>query len=201
MVYHNSDGSASFCGNGCRAVVHFANQLGLIEKNATFMAHDGRHIAEILQDGAIRVSLNDVHSIEQKSKEDFFVNTGTAHNVRFVKNLDAYPVFDEGKKIRYSPMYQPHGTNANFVELLKDGQVAFRIYERGVEDETYSSGSGATACALVASMVYDLPSPIHLNAKGGQLRVEFERGTAGRFKNIYFTGPVQLVFEAPWKQL
>lgn len=199
MVYHNRDGSTSFCGNGCRATVHFANLLGLIEKKATFMAHDGEHEAEILADGMIRISLADVHSIEQKTREDFFVHTGTAHHVRFVKDLHSFPIVEEGRKIRYSELYHPHGTNVNFVELLNSGDVAFRIYERGVEDETYSSGSGATACALVAAKVHDLPSPIHLTTKGGPLRVDFERPTPEHFSNIHFTGPAQLVFEVIWK--
>ena len=199
MVYHNADGSQSFCGNGCRAVVDFAYRLGHIGTKAVFMAHDGRHEAEILGEGNIRVSLNDVRAIEEKSATDFFINTGTEHHVRFVTDLDHYPVVDEGRRIRYSDLYQPHGTNANFAELLNNGDVAFRIYERGVEDETYSSGSGATACALVAAKVHDLPSPIHLTTKGGPLRVEFERPTPEHFSNIHFTGPAQLVFEVTWK--
>lgn len=199
MVYRNRDGSASFCGNGCRAIIHFANHLGMIGNQATFSAHDGSHRAEILEDRSIKVSLVDVTSIEKKTSEDFYINTGTDHHVRFVKDLGHYPVVEEGRKIRYSDIYQPRGTNVNFVELKKDGMVSFRIYERGVEDETYSSGSGATACALVASSVRGLPSPIHLISKGGPLRVDFERPTQGRFTHIYFTGPVQQVFEVDWK--
>ena len=199
MVYRNSDGSASFCGNGCRAIVHFANHLGMIGNHATFAAYDGSHRAEIQEDTSIKVSLLDVTSIEKKTAEDFYINTGTDHHVRFVKDLERYPVIEEGRKIRYSDMYQPRGTNADFVELGKNGTVSFRIYERGVEDETYSSGSGATACALVASSVHGLSSPIHLISKGGPLRVDFERLAPDRFANIHFIGPVQQVFEVDWK--
>jgi len=198
MVYHNRDGSKSFCGNGCRAAVHFANHLGLIGTRARFMAHDGMHEAEILPDGHIRVSLLDVKAIEQKTSKDFFVNTGTDHHVRFVNQLETYPVEEEGKKIRYGDMYKPRGTNANFVEIGGDGKVSFRIYERGVESETYSSGSGATACALVASFAHHIPSPVHLSARGGNLVVDFENPSPGTFSRIHFTGPVQLVFETHW---
>lgn len=194
MVYHNADGSQSFCGNGCRAIVHFANLLGHIGKQTVFTAHDGRHVAQILDDGNIRVSLNDVRSIEQKTPIDFFVNTGTEHHVRMVTTLDQYPVFEEGRKVRYSAEY-PKGTNVNFVERLPNNHVAFRIYERGVEDETFSSGSGATACALVSAREFGLPSPVMLKARGGYLLVEFTLHADGSFTDIFFTGPAQPVFE------
>lgn len=194
MVYYNADGSASFCGNGCRAVVHFANLLGHVGTKTVFMAHDGRHEAEILGDGNIRVSLNDVQTIEQKSSNEFFINTGTEHHVRFVTDLDHYPVVDEGRKVRYSSAY-PRGTNVNFVEVLPTNQVVFRIYERGVEDETLSSGSGATACALVSAKQFGLTSPVMLKARGGYLLVEFALRQDGTFTQIHFTGPAQLVFE------
>lgn len=194
MVYYNADGSPGFCGNGCRAIVHFANLLGCITTKAVFMAHDGKHSAELLSDGNIRISLLDVKGIEQRAKGDFFITAGTEHNVRFVTNLDAYPVVEEGRKIRYSPLY-PGGTNANFVELLPEGHVAFRIYERGVEDETLSSGSGATACALVSAKQFGLTPPIMLKARGGYLLVDFKVLPDGTFTDIHFVGPTQLVFE------
>ena len=170
MIYHNADGSRSFCGNGCRAAVHFAHRLGVIRTQATFSAHDGMHKAEMLDNGNIRFSLNDVKTIEHKG-EDLYINTGTDHHIRFVKDLEVYPVVDEGRKIRYSELYKPAGTNADFVEVHANHHVSFRIYERGVEDETWSSGSGAAACALAVAHLYGYPSPIKLNARGGQLEV------------------------------
>ena len=194
MIYYNRDGSEGFCGNGCRAIAHFAQLLGMIKTDFTFSAFDGDHRGQILSDGMVRFSLHDVNTIEAKGK-DFYINTGTDHHVRFVESLDTYPVFDEGKKIRYSDLYKPKGTNADFVEVHADKGVSFRIYERGVEDETYSSGSGATASALVAAKQFGLTSPIKLTAPGGKLQVEFETRQNGTFHNIYLTGPVQLVFE------
>ena len=194
MVYFNSDGSEGFCGNGCRAIVHFAHQLGIVSDKANFSAFDGNHTATILAPGIVRQSLIDVSLITLKG-EDYYINTGTDHNIRFVKNLSEYPVVEEGRKIRYSDVYKPKGTNANFVEVLPDKSVFFRIYERGVENETYSSGSGATACALVVARKFNLPSPIKLKARGGQLEVEFKIREDDTFYDIHLTGPVQLVFD------
>ena len=198
MIYNNSDGSESFCGNGCRAAVHFANHLGIIKDSATFNAYDGTHTAQLLAPGIVKFSLRDVSTIEKKSEHDYYVNTGTDHNVRFVKNLKDFPVVEEGRKIRYSEMYKPRGTNANFVELMDGNRVSFRIYEGGVEDETYSSGSGATACALVSAHVHGLTSPVQLSAKGGELTVSFTRDSE-KFTNIFLTGPAELVFETDWE--
>ena len=194
MVYYNADGSESFCGNGCRAAVHFAHQLGAIGTTTVFMAYDGQHEAQILDDGNIRVSLNDVAPMVQHGPDDFYIHTGTDHHVRFVSGIDEYPVFAEGRAIRFSNAY-PRGTNANFVEKLGDGSIAFRIYERGVEDETFSSGSGATACALVASHRFNLASPVLMKARGGYLLVEFQPHPDGHFSQVHFIGPAQLVFE------
>lgn len=194
MVYRNADGSESFCGNGCRAIVDFAHRLGHIGSQTTFMAHDGIHHAQLLEDGNIRVSLQAVGAPVQKGPDDYFIYTGTEHHVKFVNGLDEYPVFAEGRTIRYSSDY-PRGTNVNFVELQEGGHVAFRIYERGVEDETLSSGSGATACALVAADRFQLRSPVLMRARGGFLLIEFTRNPAGGFSEVFFTGPAQLVFE------
>lgn len=195
MVYHNSDASISFCGNGCRAAVDLANRLGAAQRVTTFVAHDGPHEAEIFADGRIAVSLADIKNIERKSKDDFYIFTGTDHNVRFVKDLANFPVAEQGRSIRYSEMYQPRGTNADFVELGADGSVSFRIYERGVEAETLSSGSGAAASALVAARERGLNSPVTVKARGGTLQVEFTRNTIGQFTRIRYIGPVQMVFE------
>lgn len=198
MIYHNRDGSQSFCGNGCRAITHFAHHLGIIKSKASFSAHDGHHEGHILPNGLIRISLNDVKVIDLNG-EDFYINTGTDHHIRFVKNLAAYPVVEEGRKIRYSDYYKPAGTNVDFVEVSSDKEVSFRIYERGVEDETYSSGSGATACALVVAKKIGLPSPINLSAPGGKLEVEFKTRQDGTVHSIYLTGPAELVFKTEFE--
>ncbi len=193
MEYRNADGSESFCGNGCRAIVDFASRLGHINSKAVFTAFDGNHEAQILDDGNIRVSLNDVQAPGHIGVDEYYIHIGTEHHVRFVTDLTNYPVVEEGRRVRFNTDVYPKGTNVNFVEVTD--RIAFRIYERGVEDETLSSGSGATACALVAATKFGLPSPALVQARGGFLLVEFQRREDGGFTDVHFIGPAQLVFE------
>src|SRR6187401_419467 len=134
LEYYNSDGSQSLCGNGSRAAVHFASQLGMVNGKANFQAYDGPHAAELLPSGIVRLKMNDVSGI-QKVGEDYYLNTGSPHYIRFVSNVKDYPVYDEGRTIRYSEDFKPGGTNVNFVELQSDNTIFVRTYERGVEDE------------------------------------------------------------------
>src|SRR5688572_33264766 len=123
LEYFNSDGSKSLCGNGCRAAVQFASQLGLVKGQATFNAFDGIHSAEILPSGNIRLKMNDVTDVKTFG-DDFNIYTGSPHYIRFVEDIHGYAVFDEGKKIRYSDSFAPGGTNVNFVEI---GRASCRV--------------------------------------------------------------------------
>ncbi|HSZ71794.1 MAG TPA: diaminopimelate epimerase [Cytophagaceae bacterium] len=191
MLYHNSDGKiGSMCGNGGRATVQFAHDLGVIGDKTTFMAADGLHEA-YLKDNWVHLKMSDVSAVE-KNEAFFFMNTGSPHYVAWMQNLDDFQVFEEGKKIRYNDRFREVGTNVNFME--KDGTVLkVRTYERGVEDETYSCGTGVTACAIAASFG-GLISPVHISTKGGDLAVSFER-QGNTFSNIYLMGPAKRVFE------
>jgi diaminopimelate epimerase len=200
MVYFNSDGSQSLCGNGCRSAIDLASKLNLINGRALFSAYDGVHQGTILQDGRIRLQLKDVSKVERKGK-DFFIHTGSPHLIRFVNKLRDFPVLEEGKKIRYSSEYEPGGTNVNFVKLMPDNRIAVRTYERGVENETLSCGTGVTAAAL-ASFFQGYSSPVQVQAEGGELTVEFEAqgnpqstGQAVTFTSIFLVGPAKMVFE------
>jgi diaminopimelate epimerase len=193
LAYYNSDGSQSLCGNGSRAAVHFASTLGVLNGKTTFNAYDGAHGAELLPSGIVRLKMNDVSAI-QKIGDDYFINTGSPHYIRFVTNIKDYPVYEEGKKIRYSDTYKPGGTNVNFVELLPDNTIFVRTYERGVEDETLSCGTGVTAAALAASFK-GYSSPISIKTLGGDLSVEFKTGQTVTFQEIYLVGPAKMVFE------
>ncbi|HTJ50796.1 MAG TPA: diaminopimelate epimerase [Cyclobacteriaceae bacterium] len=193
LAYYNSDGSQSLCGNGSRAAVHFASTLGVLNGKTTFNAYDGAHGAELLPSGIVRLKMNDVSAI-QKIGDDYFINTGSPHYIRFVTNIKDYPVYEEGKKIRYSDTYKPGGTNVNFVELLPDNTIFVRTYERGVEDETLSCGTGVTAAALAASFKGYF-SPISIKTLGGDLSVEFKTGQTVTFQEIYLVGPAKMVFE------
>lgn len=211
LVYYNSDGSQSLCGNGSRAAVVMASALGLLRGKTSFQAYDGPHAAELLPGGIVRLHMNDVNRVK-KEGDDFFIHTGSPHHIKFVDDADSHPVVEEGRKIRYSESYAPAGTNVNFVQLLGNNTIYVRTYERGVEDETYSCGTGVTAAALAASF-YGYTSPVQVNVKGGELSVEFKSGLAGlpngqtglsadqvtgqaaAFQDIFLVGPAKMVFE------
>lgn len=193
LEYFNSDGSQSLCGNGCRAAVQFASQLGLVNGKATFTAFDGPHAAEILPSGNIRLKMGDVTETKAIGP-DYYINTGSPHFIRFVPSVKDYPVFEEGRKIRYSEEFQPGGTNVNFVELQENNSIFVRTYERGVENETWSCGTGITAAALAASLKGAV-SPVNINTRGGNLTVEFKSGQSGTFHEIYLVGPAKMVFK------
>lgn len=193
LVYYNSDGSQSLCGNGSRAAVAMAATLGLLKTKTTFNAYDGAHEAELLPTGIVRLKMNPVTEVKQTGP-DYFINTGSPHHLQFVPDVNNVNVVEAGRKIRYSDTYKPAGTNVNFIQLQDNNTIFVRTYERGVEDETYSCGTGVTAAALAASF-HGYKSPVHIKVKGGELDVEFKTGQAGMFEEIYLIGPAKMVFE------
>lgn len=193
LVYYNSDGSQSLCGNGSRAAVMMAATLGLLKNKTAFNAYDGAHDAELLPSGIVRLKMNPVETVK-KMGDQWFMNTGSPHFLQFVADVKNYPVVTEGRKIRDSDSFKPAGTNVNFIELLGNNTIFVRTYERGVEDETYSCGTGVTAAALAASF-RGYASPVKVLVKGGELAVEFKTGQAGTFHEIFLIGPAKMVFE------
>lgn len=200
LQYYNSDGSQSLCGNGSRAAVNMAASLGLVNGHAKFNAFDGLHDAELLEGGIVRLKMNNVGDV-QRIGEDFIINTGSPHYIRFVQDVERFPVFDTGKEIRYSNRFVDTGINVNFVEIQPENTLFVRTYERGVENETLSCGTGVTAAAIAASF-HELKSPVTIKTLGGHLKVEFKARQsglhirqAGTFEDIYLVGPAKLVFE------
>ena len=191
MVYFNADGrEGSMCGNGGRCTVRFAEDLGIFNGSTTFIAVDGEHEATAGSE-TVSLKMGEVHSIARHADYDF-MNTGSPHYVQFVQDIKNYEVVEEGKKVRYSEEWvRKGGTNVNFVEVLDDETIYVRTYERGVEGETYSCGTGVTASALSAHMNHGMTSPIKVITNGGNLEVTFDED----FKNIYLTGPAVRVFE------
>ncbi len=122
-----------------------------------------------------------------------FINTGSPHHVQFVDDVEKFAVVEEGKKIRYSDTYSPGGTNVNFVELRKDNAIFVRTYERGVENETLSCGTGVTACSIAASFK-GYRSPVKVATPGGHLEVSFVAGNGG-FEQVFLKGPATMVFK------
>ncbi len=192
LVYYNRDGSLSLCGNGSRAAVKMASSLGIIHQHTKFNAHDGEHEADLLPNGNVRLKMNDVRDLK-RDNGSVFINTGSPHDIQFVGEARSTDVFNLGRTIRYSDKYKPAGTNVNFVELQGDG-ILVRTYERGVEDETLSCGTGVTASALAASFK-GYTSPVKIQTPGGELSVEFKVGQQVAFHDIFLIGPAKKVFE------
>jgi diaminopimelate epimerase len=200
LVYYNSDGSQSLCGNGSRAAVKMASALGMVNGKAKFNAYDGIHDAELLPGGIVKLRMNNVDTVK-KIDNNFFINTGSPHFIHFDEGIKNFPVFEEGRRIRYSDPFKPGGTNVNFIELLPNNAIFVRTYERGVENETLSCGTGVVAAAL-ASSFKGYTSPISVKTLGGELSVEFKStknaasgGQEGTFTDIFLIGPAKLVFE------
>lgn len=195
MVYYNSDGNeSSMCGNGGRCLVAFAKQLNVIQDKATFEAIDGLHHATITNEGIVSLQMKDVEDI--KVNEDFvFLNTGSPHHVALVDDLQQFDVKNEGAKIRYSELYGNTGSNVNFVKQLENDIFAVRTYERGVEDETLSCGTGVTAVAIAMYKTGKTTNnEINLKVEGGNLKVKFEVND-NLFTNVFLIGPATFVFE------
>ena len=194
MIYFNADGhEGSMCGNGGRACVRFAHDLGIISEATKFIAVDGEHEASVTSE-QISLKMSAVNTVE--SGEGFqFMDTGSPHYVTFVNNnLRVFNVVEEGRNIRNNKRFKTEGTNVNFVEKKEANALFVRTYERGVEDETLSCGTGVTACALSASY-QGFDSPINIEVLGGHLQIAFEKVGDNQFDNIYLIGPAQKVFE------
>lgn len=199
MVYFNSDGKeGSMCGNGGRCITAFADSLGLIGQNTTFEATDGVHDAQILektgQGWLVSLKMKDVLSIEKES-DNYILDTGSPHFITFVKNAEETNTCQEGKKIRYNDRFKETGINVNFIEP-GNGTLKIRTYERGVEDETWSCGTGSVAAAIALELIGKaVPGkPVEVNTKGGKLWVDFKH-SGEVFSDIWLTGPAVKVFE------
>ncbi|MBC8152773.1 MAG: diaminopimelate epimerase [Bacteroidetes bacterium] len=203
MIYFNADGAeGSMCGNGGRCIVRFAHDLGLFEGETRFRAVDGEHRAEVRGDD-IFLRMGDVSHVEthpnalwgdETPSVSYFLQTGSPHVVTFTDALDSLDVVGEGRAIRYAKPYQPGGTNVNFTEVLGDNRLFVRTYERGVEDETYSCGTGVTAAALATRRQFGMAGPVFIQTRGGELRIAFDELPDGSFTNVYLIGPAKRVF-------
>lgn len=206
MRYHNADGRpASFCGNGARCAVAFARQLGWIDERARFTAADGVHEARVLRagpDGAeVALHMADT-GLPRPEGEDAFLDTGSPHWLRFVAGspeaLLERDLLTEARALRYAPRWAADGVNVNLVLEGPDG-LWIRTYERGVEDETLSCGTGVTAAALAWAWRRGLEGAGEalLRTRGGRLRVAFRRTGEG-FRDVVLTGPARRVFDGTW---
>lgn len=196
MIYFNADGAeGSMCGNGGRCIVRFAHDLGLFTTETRFRAVDGEHCADVRGDD-IFLKMGDVSRIETTADvpDSWFLHTGSPHVVSFTDNAEAIDVVGNGRTIRYAKAFQPGGTNVNFTQVVAENALFVRTYERGVEDETYSCGTGVTAAALAAHQQFGMTGPVAIRTLGGDLRISFDSVPDGSFTNIYLIGPARRVF-------
>ena len=195
MVYYNSDGNQStMCGNGGRCIVAFAKYLGVIDNTTTFEAIDGLHSAEVNADGTVSLQMKDVDQLKIDTNYTF-LDTGSPHHVAITGDLQSVNIKNAGAEIRYSDLYGKAGANVNFVQPEADGSFSVRTYERGVEDETLSCGTGVTAVAIAMKATRKTTSnTVLLNVQGGKLEVSFTESD-GKFTNVFLKGPATFVFK------
>jgi diaminopimelate epimerase len=194
MIYFNSDGNQStMCGNGGRCIVAFAKFLKIIDDVAIFYAIDGLHNAKIDKSEIVSLQMQDVSNVNIDN-DYVFLNTGSPHHVEIVDNLPIYNVKENGFRIRNSKLYGQEGSNINFVNQISKNEFSIRTYERGVEDETLSCGTGATATAIAMHATNKTKSNhIEINVEGGKLEISFDK-IDNKYVNIFLKGKAEFVF-------
>ncbi len=191
MIYFNSDGSQSLCANGSRCGFAYARTLEMVQDVATFKTTDGVHKIKF-QNNLIHFQLFDVEYIKKLENNQWYVDIGSPHHI-VITQEEQKNIIEEGRKIRNLPVYSnQNGTNVNFAQPLKN-KISIRTYERGVEDETLSCGTGATSVGLVASEM-GYKSPVMIETKGGVLMVSFRKLEKG-FSDIWLAGSVEKTFD------
>jgi len=194
MIFYNPDASQSFCGNGSRCLMAFCEMEGIVSEEFSFHAIDGSH--EGRKEGTeYAIHMHDIpFSKIEEIGNDIFLDTGSPHYVVFVDDLEGIDIIKEAHKIRYNDRFREAGTNVNFV-VMGEGQASVRTYERGVEDETLSCGTGVTAVALAVAYKGRANNECRIHTKGGELKVRFQKDDIG-FNNIWMVGPAVHVFDA-----
>lgn len=194
MVYYNSDGKdSSMCGNGGRCLTAFAKKMGLIDKECSFLATDGPHHAKIDKDGTVHLAMQDVNNIEFRS-DLAILDTGSPHYVEWVEDVNSIAVGMVGQNIRNMEEFKENGINVNFVQIVED-HIKVRTYERGVEAETMSCGTGVTACAIATTQQQTGDFKTSVTTPGGDLTISFTKTGMDSAANVVLSGPAEFVFE------
>ncbi len=192
MLYYNADGNeSSMCGNGGRCIIKYAHDNGYIDNKCEFLAIDGPHEGRIEQ--LISLKMSNVNHIK-KDDDAFVMNTGSPHYVIFKEEVDKIDVKKEGQSIRNNTKYKLEGINVNFV-AFNDQVLKVRTYERGVEDETFSCGTGVTAAAISYSQKFNTIEIPLIETLGGPLKIRLNRINANQYEDIWLEGPAVKTFE------
>jgi diaminopimelate epimerase len=196
MEYFNADGSKSFCGNGARCSVRFVNEHLLKRDVYRFNAIDGIHEAQ-LEGKNVSLEMKNVSDILKSGLDTYVLQTGSPHYIKFETDIKSKDIVSFGQSIRYNEFYKENGINVNLVEQINENNLNIRTYERGVEDETLSCGTGITAAAIAFAFSKEMigDGHIHLKARGGDLQVRFNSEDGNNFTNIRLIGPVEFVFK------
>jgi diaminopimelate epimerase len=195
MIYYNSDGGEStMCGNGGRCIVAFAYALGIIKDETQFLAIDGLHLATVEPGGIISLGMKDVDAIHHYDGYDI-LDTGSPHFILAVNDTTSADVFHTGRSIRNEARFAPDGINVNFVSRQGNDSLSVRTYERGVEDETLSCGTGVTAAAIAASGTATGNFSYQVQTPGGRLEVRFTKAAPDTAQGVILRGPAVRVFE------
>ena len=195
MLYYNADGNeSSMCGNGGRCLTQFAFDRGIQQKEYKFIAIDGEHDAFFAANQWVHLKMKDVNTVERYNQADYILNTGSPHYVKPVQHVQPLDVYKEGHAIRYSKDFEAKGINVNFVEQLGSSNISVRTYERGVENETLSCGTGVTASALIFAPNKTGFNRVEVTTLGGSLAVEFNKISDTTYNNIWLCGPASFVF-------
>ncbi|MDZ7360884.1 MAG: diaminopimelate epimerase [candidate division KSB1 bacterium] len=198
MRYFNRDGRESeMCGNGARAAAYYAFRRHLAPAEMQFEV-SGELYHAVVAGNKVRLRMQKPRHLnltpraleDAGMEEGGFVNTGVPHYVVFVQDVDQVEVAKLGMKYRRHAIFQPAGTNVNFVAVGKPSHLHLRTYERGVEEETLACGTGAVASAVLAHLKKQMPFPIHLATRGGGLTVYGD----DKFENLELEGDVRLVY-------
>jgi len=198
MFYYNSDGQPStLCGNGTRCLFSFSLSLGINKKIAKIETSEGIYTATISNRNLVSLKMKNIYKIHLFDNKAY-LNSGSPHHVEMIDDLNKISVKILGSSIRFSNRYSPDGTNVNFFNKISDKKFQIRTYERGVEDETLSCGTGATAVAIaVHAMGLTTQNQLIIQTRGGELFISFEAGEKG-YKNIYLEGPTNFVFKGEY---
>lgn len=202
MVFFNPDGSQSFCGNGSRCAVAFAKKIGVFSTpTCQFQAIDGSHESNsdlpVGESNWVEIKMRDLENVQADAPDTFVLNTGSPHFIQFLPTLEGVDIVAEGKKVRYSPRFSEKGINVNLAHCLENQQVEMLTYERGVENETLSCGTGVTATAI-ASQIFQQKKmgrqEIAVRTRGGDLKVRFDARADGSFSDVWLCGAATFVF-------
>lgn len=203
--FYNGDGSvAEMCGNGARCAARFAHSRGIAGASMSFETLAGIIKAEISDDDSVRLRMTapcdfktDLSVVlDGQERILSFVNSGVPHAVIFMEEGDEVPVREWGKIVRFHPLFQPAGTNVNFVQKIGENTIRVRTYERGVEDETMACGTGAVASALFAVVSGMVQSPVAVITSGGErLTILFDLQDGPQAENVFLQGPARIIYE------